>query len=520
MPGVEYRQAQTAISAHFIQVENNFSLTYPTPVLGKPWSIPLEFPFYQWTTVVVSNITGFTITKAGRAVSIACFYLCLPAVFLLLKRWKVDRGWRWLVLAVVVTCPFYIFYGRAVLIETMALMFALWFWVGFERAVSLRSFAWLMVAVIAGSGAGLVKVTTFLLYLIPAGVWAAKRLWMSRKDKLWLVEARWILAAVALPFTATLWWLKFANETKAFNPMAYFLDSEKLSDFTIGTNVTRFSFELWQSKWLTTINDLTAPQILFSGLILTLLVGRRRWREIGFCVGLFAIALLMFPVLYAYHDYYFGANTVMLLIALGLSLVALAESNYSRGLVAIMSVLAIGGQVYGYMDRYYPVQSGISYGGNGLSESVRNLTHPDEYVIVTGHDWNSMLPYYSRRRALMIRDGEEANLARLDAAFAELADEKLGALVIKGNWEKYSELIARAEKLGLGSTPFYLWQDTAVFLPQYRLKESFRLIEEITFDKVIFGPGVETLRSKLAGDWFNLADLRRNQRKAFVGMSP
>ena len=284
MPGVEYRQAQTAISAHFIQVENNFSLTYPTPVLGKPWSIPLEFPFYQWTTVVVSNITGFTITKAGRAVSIACFYLCLPAVFLLLKRWKVDRGWRWLVLAVVVTCPFYIFYGRAVLIETMALMFALWFWVGFERAVSLRSFAWLMVAVIAGSGAGLVKVTTFLLYLIPAGVWAAKRLWMSRKDKLWLVEARWILAAVALPFTATLWWLKFANATKAFNQMAYFINSEKLSDFTIGTNVTSFSFELWQSKWLTTINDLTAPQILFSGLLLTLLVGRRRLREIGFCV--------------------------------------------------------------------------------------------------------------------------------------------------------------------------------------------------------------------------------------------
>src|SRR5882672_9444011 len=69
LPGVEFRQAQTAISAHFIQQENNFSLAYPTPVLGKPWSIPLEFPLYQWTVVVLSKVTGLNLTKAGRLVS-------------------------------------------------------------------------------------------------------------------------------------------------------------------------------------------------------------------------------------------------------------------------------------------------------------------------------------------------------------------------------------------------------------------------------------------------------------------
>jgi hypothetical protein len=100
----------------------------------------------------------------------------LPAVFLLLARWRVPVGHRWLVLAVVLTCPFYIFYARAFLIETMALMFALWFWVAFERAVAGRSRAWLAVAAIAGIGAGLVKVTTFLLYLLPAGIWALHRL--------------------------------------------------------------------------------------------------------------------------------------------------------------------------------------------------------------------------------------------------------------------------------------------------------------------------------------------------------
>ena len=100
LPGVEFRQAQTALSALFIKQENNFSPAYPTPVLGKPWSIPMEFPLYQWTVVVVGKLTGLGLTKSGRAVSIGCFYLMLPAIYLLLARWRVAPRHRWLVLAI------------------------------------------------------------------------------------------------------------------------------------------------------------------------------------------------------------------------------------------------------------------------------------------------------------------------------------------------------------------------------------------------------------------------------------
>ena len=88
--GFEFRQAQTAVSAYWIKEEHNFSLAYPTPVLGKPWSVPMEFPLYQWTVVGLTEVTGLSLTKAGRAVSITCFYLCLPAIFLLLRRWSVP----------------------------------------------------------------------------------------------------------------------------------------------------------------------------------------------------------------------------------------------------------------------------------------------------------------------------------------------------------------------------------------------------------------------------------------------
>ena len=219
LPGGEFRQAQTALAAFWIKAEHNFSPAYPTPVLGKPWSIPMEFPLYQWTVVGVSELSHWSLTKAGRAVSIACFYLTLPAIFLLLGRWRVAPAHRWLVLAVVLTCPFYIFYARAFLIETMALMFSVWFWVAFERAVAERSRAWLALAVLAGTGAGLVKVTTFILYLLPAGWWAAARLWRTRKTT-WKAELAWMAAAVAVPFAATLWWLHFSDATKALNPLA------------------------------------------------------------------------------------------------------------------------------------------------------------------------------------------------------------------------------------------------------------------------------------------------------------
>ena len=211
LPGFEFRQAQTAISAFWIKADRDFSPAYPTPVMGKPWSIPMEFPLYQWTVVKVGDWTNWSLTKSGRAVSIACFYLCLPAIFLLLRRWRVPPGRRWLVLAVVVTCPFYIFYTRAFLIETMALMFGLWFWVAFERAVSGRSAIWLAVAMLAGTGAGLVKVTTFLLYLLPTGWWAAQRLWAGRRGD-WRRDLGWMAAAVVLPFVATWWWLRAVSE--------------------------------------------------------------------------------------------------------------------------------------------------------------------------------------------------------------------------------------------------------------------------------------------------------------------
>jgi len=525
LPGVEYRQAQTALSAYWIKAENNFSLAYPTPVLGKPWSIPMEFPLYQWTVAAVSQVTGLELIKAGRVVSQVCFYLCLPAIFLLLARWTVAVRHRWLVLATVVTCPFYIFYARAFLMETMALMFSLWFWVAFERAVAGRSKGWLALAILVGTGAGLVKVTTFMLYLLPAGGWAVARLWSGRKEG-WKTDLAWMAAAVAVPFAATLWWMHFADATKALNPLAGFLRSENLQDFNWGTSETRFSAELWALKGSILRDSLTWMPAVGVCLLAALTAQGRRWRGLSLCVALFAAPLVIFPVLYALHEYYFIANTMLLLLGMGLALVALAESRWPRWLTGLAVLAITVGQAARYLAHYYPTQKMISHGGDGLSLSLNNLTRPDEYVIITGQDWNSMTAFYAQRRALMQRRDTEDNPARVQLALAALAGEKLGALAVTGPWKNRPWLISQVVALGLEATPLYYWRDVAVFLPAGRRHASLASLEEHVFPEVRYAPGVElppdllASAEKLDGQWFELDKLRPSHRRFFRTMQP
>lgn len=519
LPGVEFRQAQTALSTFWIKADRDFSPAYPTPILGKPWSIPMEFPLYQWTVVGVSDLTNWSITKSGRAVSIACFYLGLPAIFLLLRRWAVPAGRRWLVLAVIVSCPLYVFYTRAFLVETMALMFSLWFWVAFERAVAGRSKAWLALAIVAGAGAGLVKVTTFLLYLLPAGGWAARRLWVARKGEWWR-EAAWMLACVMLPFAVTLEWLHFSDTTKTLNPLARFITSGNLQDFNLGTNATRFSAEMWRMKLRIVGEELTwIPLVALCGVI-ALVAGRTRWRELAGCVACFASVLLAFPVLYALHDYYYVANTVLLLLAMGLALVALAESRVPRVAVFAVAGLVLAGQVGRYFQHYYAAQKLVQPGGSGLTQALRAVTNPDDVIVILGQDWNSITPYYAQRRALMFRDEMGRDPAAVEAALARLEPDKIGALLIAGQPDGRQWLVDRASARGLTHEPVFVWHDVAVYLPAARRTELIDSLLDNPFPEVHLAPGVAEPKEGLGARWRDVASLRKWQRGYFQAMRP
>ena len=478
LPGNTFRQTQTAITAMAVQREHNFSLAYPTPVLGKPWSVPFEFPLYQWTVAVVSDTTGLGLIKCGRLVSAVCFFLGLPALWLLLGRMGLPWLRRVVVMGMVLTCPLLVFYARAFLIETMALMFALWFLQAFVAAVEKRSLGWLVVANVAGVGAGLVKVTTFMVYLAPAAAWALWWLWREwrqpaavgpgRRD--WHGLARlsgWIAAATAVPFGATCAWIEFSDRTKALNPGARQLVSSNLHGYNFGTWANRTDPAIWAAHWRTlSVEILPVATLVVVAVLLFLHCRGRGLRWAAGCLAVFVLAPVVFPVLYAWHEYYFTATAVLAMVAAGLALCGLFDGGQPRWRVWAVIVVVIGIQIHGYVTFHRPRQLEEPRGSSDLAEALRYTTERDDVLIIAGEDWGSITPFYAQRRALMLRRDQERTWPYVEESFANLGDERVAALILRGSQRENRQLLAKAvEYFGIDPNPAYRWRDALVYVP-------------------------------------------------------
>jgi hypothetical protein len=464
--GLEFRQAQTAISAHFIHLENNFSLAYPTPVLGKPWSIPMEFPLYQWSVAWLGNVTGWSLTVCARVLSAASFYVMLAALFRLLGQLGMTRGRRLVVLAVVLSSPLYIFYSRAFLIEAMAMAFAVWFLAAFIETMRRRSWFWLGVTIACGMGAALVKVTTFMLWCLPAAIYGAILLWRGWQSGRWRVAIpilAWGLAASLPVLAVSWWWVRVSDGIKRLNAAGPDLVSSNLVTYHFGDVADRLSPKIWGDlfrQWNTGV----MPWWLAAGTgVLALLFLRSQRRVVLLAFGLFMAGQLIFPRLYSIHDYYFYAAGVGLLVAAGCVLAGLFDNRrLPRALVWGLAAAVILGNLNHYRAGYYQLQKVVSDGGSGLADAIRNTAPPGSVLIITGDDWNSMLPYYSRRRALMIRRHVEHSWDYIERAFDDLRGEDIYGLVAMGDQRGNREFIARAaRRFDLDQAVTYSYGDKA-----------------------------------------------------------
>lgn len=524
LPGYEFRQTQTAISALFIQQENNFSPAYPTPVLGAPWSVPFEFPLYQWSAVVVSNVTGLTLVEAGRLVSVLCFYLALVAVHGLLRRLGLTVPQRLLVLAFVLTAPLSIYYGRAFLIETMALMFGAWYLYALSEGMTRPCRGWLLLAALAGTGAGLVKVTTFLVWLTPAFGCSLWWLWQARTTgTLGRTFAR--LAAVHVaPFAAAWGWVRYSDRIKALNPSGAGLTSEKLSGFNLGTGL-RFAPQTWAEWWAQITQNVAGPVVLVAAGLLAL-AAPRRWRWlVALGVLLFFLAQLAFPVLYARHGYYYMASAVFLLAALGFAVAGLGESpRLPRWLMPVAAAVLLALQARHYCVEFYPFQRTPGDAG-GLASALREITGPDEALVIAGADWSSIIPYYAQRRALMVRSDLPSKPDYLRTAFANMQDQQVAAVVLMGHERDNAPFLEQARQaFDLDPAPVLTWHheslDATVYVARQALPGALDLLRRRTFHEVTALPHAGEAAHPLKERETTYASLLPASRKLFRTISP
>ncbi len=461
MPGHEFRQAQTALVAYYIDEQNNFSLRYELPLLGKPWvSVLLEVPIYQWSVVGLSRAIGVPHFMAARTVSLACFYFALPALYFLLGRLGLGRPRRLLALALILTCPVYIFYSRAFLMESMAVMCCAWFLLGFVRTMDERRWSWLALTIIAGTLAALIKSLTFAVWLVPAagyGAWMLGRDW--RRGQGWRPALRtvlWGAAGVAVALGALRWWILLTDPIKAAHHSAWIFTSKNLSQgglLEIAGKVSRQTWGIWLERW----QEAIMPPWLIGLSVLTgvALLRAVRWRVLGLS-AVFMLAQFMFPFAYAYQDYYYYACTVFLLAALGLGLHGVLDSRLPRWCVWLIIALPFVAQLHTYWHGYRPAQIVKSSGGFPFTAAIRDLTPKKSVIIVAGSDWAAMIPFYAQRKALMIRSALENDDAYLTQVFDDLAGENVSALVLTGDARDNGALVERvAERFGMEAVPTF-----------------------------------------------------------------
>lgn len=464
----EFRQLQTALSAHWMQREG-FHLDYLTPLFGPPWSIPMEFPTYQAIVAALASLLGAPLEQTGRAVSLLAFAATLPAVFHLLGLVLPAARSRLLALAVVLTAPVYLFYARTFMIETTALCLAVWFLVAFERTLATRRPLWLTATVALAVLAALTKITTFLVYLVPAATLA----FTVRRENAGPFKSRLaslLLAAgpVALALGVTLWWVARSDALKHSNPYTGFLASTELRQWNYGTLAQRLDPDFWLQLWQhITQHVLSEGALALAALAAAFASARARWTACVCVVGFFA-GPLVFANLYHVHDYYFAANALLLTAAAGLLLASASEHPaFPRAAVVTGFGLLLAFQ-------YHAFDRGLHYHfwkkappPPALATLVRESVPADDVVLISGADWNPLLPYYSQRRAIMVAGDRDDEASVLEDVVRQLPPRRISAMILVGEKARTNSSLIRerAARFGLAPQPFARSADADLYLP-------------------------------------------------------
>jgi hypothetical protein len=427
-----FRQTQTAINTYFI-LKGGPWLDYETPVLGPPWSLPFEFPLYQWIVALLVHVTGLPLDQAGRLVGGFFFLLTLIPASSLLASIGLGRRLRLLVLSLLLVSPFYIFWSRAFLIEQLALFLSVSYVAVVVRFLRFPHAGTALLAVLVGALAAAVKITTFAPWFLAASLYVLRDLRHRATQgeiRNASVHRATLLALMAvLPLSAGMGWTRFADHQRQRNPLGRNLTSSALKDWTLGTSEQRFSLQVWKQILDRYRTVLGGEQVMLS-VTLGVILARRRRAEYIACLLLYLSAPLIFINLYYVHSYYYFANNPFLVAAVGIALAAMVERGGLLRGAAILELIFI------------MVISVLAYLGNSrtgpnhperpelirLAELVQRHTSPEDVIVLHGFDWSPEVPYYSRRRALMLPDW--GNREDFERALLNMRNYKIGTLII------------------------------------------------------------------------------------------
>ena len=409
-----FRQTQTAIATYYMVGNPSVLLDYETPILGKPWAIPLELPFYQWVVARWHEASSMGIDQSGKFVSIVFLFACIGPIWILFQNLRIPLAPSWLTIAVFPSMPLYLYWGRAFLIETMGLFLSLSMVSCTFAGYRSKNWRWLAAGLVFGILAALCKITTWavacgvvgLLVLFSEGL-------PRRKDLAWFILAG---AMAILPIVPGKLWLAHGDDVKAANPFAREIitaSSEKQSVWTFGSWEQKTTPAVWERIGSHIGVQLAAPLPFFGHWLVPLILiagalanPKRLLLLLIFLVG-FAAGPLIFTNLYFEHNYYWVANGTWLVLALGVALASISQfrpkevwPQYTA--TALSAVICMSGFA-AWHSKFLPILQNLP-DWEKLTEEwigpIQKLVPPERSILILGNDWNPNAFYYAERKGI------------------------------------------------------------------------------------------------------------------------
>ncbi|MGV8026747.1 MAG: hypothetical protein AB2L18_09340 [Anaerolineaceae bacterium] len=426
-----WRSGQTFMTSLWFEKEGISLLNYQTPIYGYPWQIPFEFPLYQALGVIITNIGSFlnvfhTLKSGMHITSLICFYA--SAIFLILLCWEYfrDRILILIILIIYLWLPYNIQYSTEILIDYLAVAFALGYLFFFTKWIdSPTHFGNVIWGTIFGIFGCLVKITTMGIVIIPIILMICKvikeqnlRLDFSlfRRENIKKIVTNkslqfLFIGSILIPICITMVWTIHSDAIKNANIQTMWLASSNLSSWNYGTFAQKTSFSNWV-EWFLKIREffLFGPLIVFPFIgIVFLKKQSTKWQDF-FCSTILSPLLTIFIFFNLFlHDYYYIAISPFMSVSIGVGIFYSIKYIISQNKWFLVFFLIIAGFII--MQSYEKIKimqqdtessvSKFEIQTIPLAKRVMELTPENEYVISIQEDWKPNFLLYTERKGLI-----------------------------------------------------------------------------------------------------------------------
>jgi hypothetical protein len=484
-----FRQTQTAVSAFYMSENPRIFLDYTTPILGKPWCLPLEVPLFQWIAARVFNLFGFTMDQSGKIVSITFWLLCIPIIYLLLEKLGFNKTQVLLCLTIVFSSPLYLFWSNAFLMETMCLFLGALMVLSIFLFCNTTFIPWLFLAFFSGALCILCKGTTwaisvglsFLLmaYSFLSSYFSNKnntgKSLIKSKQNFIKIRAVYLLTPLIfiLQYVVGKVWISYGDSIKVKNPFArqvLLTNSDQGSAWYFGTLAQKLDPETWKQIWQHVSEQICVPIPIFGPffipfvIILGMVMSPKKIPLIAIFFFAFVSGPFVFTNLYYEHSYYWTANGLWLLLATGIAIAGIWESHLGKHwprMIALTATALISFSGFSvWYNNFKPVLKSLPTREQILqvwTEPIQKIVPKERTLLIVGHGWNPNALYYANRKGIAFPfSGGLVQIPfpgpQLFESISQLdSNEKLGAIVMSESCinDIGSSLPATLDSLGM-----------------------------------------------------------------------